>query len=275
MAVTTNAPADTLPTRQELESMFMRKHGSADTVGWAPRRRFRFGYYLPADMYEAVVSRLVFEGCTWIDVGGGHAIFPDNAGLANELVARCARVVAVDPSENVHQNRFVHERAQSTLEEYRPGAQFDLATLRMVVEHVGSPERFVAALAGLVNPGGTVVVLTVNRRAPISLLSWLLPFRLHHPIKRLFWGGEEKDTFPVHYRMNTRADLRCLFEQAGFEERLFAKLDDLSAFGRFEWLNYLELLAWSVLRRLGLGYPENCLLGVYRRHGEVTEGTEA
>ena len=137
--------------------------------------------------------------------------------------------------------------------------------MRMVVEHVGAPKEFVAALAKLVKPGGTAVVFTVNRRSPITMLSWLIPFRLHHPIKKLFWGGEEEDTFPVQYLMNTRAELRTLFEQAGFAEHAFTQPDDLSTFGRFRWLNYLELKVWSGFRRLGIGYPENCLLGAYRR----------
>ena len=256
---------DAMPNRQELESLFRQKHGDPEAVGWAPRRRFRFGYFIPADVYEATVVKLIEPGAAWLDVGGGHAIFPDNAGLAHELASRCTRVVAVDPSENVHKNPYAGERVQSLLEAYHPTEPFDLATMRMVVEHVAAPADFVGALARMVKPGGAVVVFTVNRRSPITLLSWLIPFKLHHPIKRLFWGGEEEDTFPVQYLMNTRSELRRLFEHAGFEERAFAKLDDLSLFSRFKWLNYLEMWAWRCFKFVGLGYPENCLLGVYRR----------
>jgi hypothetical protein len=135
----------------------------------------------------------------------------------------------------------------------------------MVVEHVTHPEDFVAALARLVKPGGKAVVFTVNRFSPLTLLSRWLPFRWHYPIKRLFWGGNEKDTFPVHYRMNSRAELRRLFHDAGFEECLFCQLDDLSSFSRFRRLNYLELYLWRALGWIGLHYPENCLMGVYRR----------
>jgi 2-polyprenyl-3-methyl-5-hydroxy-6-metoxy-1,4-benzoquinol methylase len=163
------------------------------------------------------------------------------------------------------QNDFVHERFQTTLEEYCPDVQFDLATMRMVAEHVSEPERFVSALARLLKPGGVAVVFTVNRRSPLALLSALVPFRLHHTIKQIFWDGDEKDTFPTHYLMNTPAELPRLFARAGFEEVAFAKLDDLSAFGSFRWLNYVELLVWRGLRRVGVSYPENCLLGVYRR----------
>jgi SAM-dependent methyltransferase len=256
---------DTLPSPQELKALFLQRHGRPEAVGWGPRRRFRFRYYLPAEVYELVVSKRVNPGCVWLDVGGGHAIFPDNPRLARELVSRCAKVVAVDPSDNVQQNEFVHERHQVALEEFDPSVQFDLATMRMVVEHVKCPESFVGALSRLVKPGGTVVVFTINRWAPIALVSRLTPFRFHHPIKQLFWDGEEEDTFPVAYRMNTRKILSRLFDQSGFEELAFAKLDDLSTFCKFKILNHIELAVWRGLKFVGLGYPENCLLGVYRR----------
>ena len=204
-------------------------------------------------------------GCAWLDVGGGHAIFPQNPGLARELGSRCSRLVAVDPSEHVLLNEFAGERVQGVLEDYQPDGQFDLATMRMVVEHVGDPECFAGALARLVKPGGAAVVLTVNRWAPITVVSGLVPFAWHHPIKRFFWGGVEQDTFPVHYKMNTRAELRRLFAQAGFEEQLFARLDDLALVSRFRRLFYLDLLVWRALRRVGLGYPESCILAVFRK----------
>jgi SAM-dependent methyltransferase len=260
--------ADIFPTREQLKGLFLQKYGHPEQVGWAPRRRYRFAYYLPSDVYECLVGTLVTPGCAWLDVGGGHDIFPQNPGLARELVSRSAKVVAIDPSDNVLRNRFVHERVQSTLEEYRPDQQFDLATMRMVVEHVSSPEGFVEQLARLVKPGGVAVVLTINRLSPIGLLSWLLPFRFHHPIKRFFWGGEKEDTFPVHYLMNTRPELRRLFEHVGFKEEAFARLDDLSALARFRRLYHLELLAWRGLKFAGLSYPEHCLLGVYRRRSD-------
>jgi hypothetical protein len=107
--------------------------------------------------------------------------------------------------------------------------------------------------------------LTVNLRSPITVVSRLTPFWAHYRIKRLFWGGEERDTFPVQYRMNTRPVLRRWFEQHGFREAAFTRLDDLSTFGRFRYLNAAELRIWRVFRRMGIAYPENCLLGIYER----------
>lgn len=252
-----------MPSLSACEQLFHQKYGPVETLGWSPLRRLRHGYYSPADVYEALVSKLVKRGCNWIDVGGGHDIFPENPSLAYDLVARAALVVAVDPSDNVQNNPFVHVRVQSTLEECALPQRFDLATLRMVAEHVERPHAFVAKLAALLEPAGLVVVLTVNRWSPASVASRLIPFQLHHPVKSLLWGGNEEDTFPVHYRMNTRGALRRLFEVHNYKERAFCFLDDLSIFGNFRLLNSCEFAAWSACRAFGVSYPENCLLGVY------------
>lgn len=259
------APREVLPSADDLEQVFADRHGDPDTYGWAIKRRVRFRYYLPAEIFEGTVAKAVFPGCKWLDIGGGHDLFPENPRLAGRLVKRSALTVAVDPSDNVNRNRDVHQAVQSRIEDFETPERFDLATLRMVAEHVVDPGAVVAALARLLKPGGLVVVLTVNNRSPLTLVSRLTPFRWHHPLKRLAWGGEEEDTFPVAYRMNTRKALESFFRQGGFREVAFEYLDDLSMFGRLKALNYLELGVWSVLRRLGCRYPENCLLGVYAR----------
>jgi 2-polyprenyl-3-methyl-5-hydroxy-6-metoxy-1,4-benzoquinol methylase len=254
-----------LPSENELEALRVQKYGPVDAMGWLVRRRRRFRYYLPADVYETLVSKLIVDGVRWLDVGGGRSIFPENPTLARTLAGRCTTVVAVDPSDNVRKNTSAHEAVQSTLEAYQPNEAFDVATARMVVEHVSDPESFVAALARLVRPGGAVVILTVGLWSPVTIVSRLLPFRFHHTIKRMVWGGAEEDTFPAFYRMNTRRSLRRLFDRAGFSEELFTRVDDLSVFGDFRRLGYVELLLWRSLSAVGLPYPEGCLVAVYRK----------
>jgi 2-polyprenyl-3-methyl-5-hydroxy-6-metoxy-1,4-benzoquinol methylase len=258
-----------LPSQQELQQLFLEKHGRPEKIGWAPRRRHSLGYYLPADIYEATVKRLVFEGCRWIDVGCGHSIFPENESLSRSLASRCSSVVGVDPSDNIRENRWVHERYQCSLEDYHTDHPFDLATMRMVVEHVQEPRRLIASLRRLVRPGGVLVILTVSLWSPLTIASRMLPFALHHPVKRLLWTEtEEEDSFPTHYNMNTRSALRTFLEAGGFREAAFARLADLSTFGQFRWLNYVELLAWRLCRRMEKTYPEHCLLGIYVRQAE-------
>ena len=254
-----------LVQQADLLAVFRQKYGDPATTGVNPRRRFRFGYFSPDDYYEAVVEKLVTPGCRWLDVGGGRDVFPSNPTLAKQLAERCGHLVGVDPSANIHENPYVHERAQAMIEDYQATEPFDVLTLRMVAEHISKPQEAVATMAKLLKPGGKLVLYTINKFTPVSMAAWVIPFGLHHPIKKLIWKTEEQDTFPVAYKMNTRRALRELAAANGLTEESFAYLDDCRTFHRFKLLNYAELLSWKGLRTVGLTYPENCLLGVYRK----------
>ena len=247
----------------ELLAVFRLKHGEPEATGWRPRMSYQEGYFTPDDHYEAILGRLVKPGTRWLDVGCGRDLLPTNPKLAAELAGRCSEVVGVDPDDNVLENPLLHRRVKGTIEDFPDTDTFDLITLRMVAEHITEPEVVVRHLSRLCKPGGIVLIYTVDAWAPLSVVAWLTPFRLHHPIKKLLWKTEDRDTFPVVYRMNSRRRLRRLFQEAGCAELLFEYLPDCRTFARFRWLHWLELKAWKVFERIGLWYPERCLLGVY------------
>ena len=244
---TGQATDDVLPTPQELEAPFRQKYGALEGVGWAPRRRFRFGYYLPADVYESLVGKLIVPGSAWLDVGGGHAIFPENPGLARQLASRCARVVAVDPSENVLANEFVLERVQSTLEEYRPDCAVrpgDDAHGRRARELArGLRRRFgPVGEAGRYGRGVHGQPLVADCRAFVGVAISLASSYQATPLGRR-GGGHLPRPLPHEHASRVAPAVRgSRFLRTGV-----MKLDDLSVFGRFKWLNYLELLLWSTL----------------------------
>jgi SAM-dependent methyltransferase len=253
-------------TPPELLAIFEAKYGpDLSAVGWAPRLRARFGYFSPDDHYEALVSKLVTPGSAWLDVGCGRNIFPSNYRLARTLAERCRVLVGVDPDDTIRENTLLHRRVQQSIEDFKSDEHFDVVTLRMAAEHVTDPDGTVGALSRLTRVGGVVVVYTINRWSPVPIITWLVPFRLHHPAKRVLWQTEAKDTFPVRYRMNTRKDLRRVFGRQGFREAQFAYLDDCRTLARFRVTLSLELCLWRCLRASGVTYPDNCLLGVYER----------
>lgn len=253
------------PSRQDLERIFHTKYGDVETCGWSPRMRHRFGYFNPDDQYEALVDRLVDDQTTWLDAGCGRFLFPSNAPLARQLADRCAHLVGVDPDETLDENPYVHERAKVLIDDYRTDRQFDLVTLRMVAEHVAEPDVTAESLARLTRPGGRVVIFTIYKWSPVPLVTDIVPFGLHHPVKKYLWNTQSKDTFPVANKMNTRGALRRVFERHGFAESSFRYVDDCRTFANSKFLQWLELGTWRLLRTVGLHYPEVCLLAVYTR----------
>jgi len=254
-----------LPAEADLDALFRRHDGDPARHGWRVRMRHRFGYFSPDQWYEAVVDRLVTPGCRWIDVGGGKSIFPENEALSRELASRCALLVGVDPGDNIYANRLVHRQVRSTIEAFQPQERFDLATFRMVAEHVEQPRLVVQSLARLIGPGGHVVIYTPGRWAPGAIAASLVPGRWHHVFTRAMDTRGDEDVFPTFYRMNGRKPLRACFEQGGFVEVAFARLDNCRTFQRIRLACFLELCAWRLLRAVGARYPENDLLGIYRR----------
>ena len=109
-----------------------------------------------------------------------------------------------------------------------------------------------------------MVIYTVARWSPSAVAAALTPLGFHHRVKRLLWRVEERDTFPTVYAMNTRRVLQRQFAAAGLREELFQRQADCRTTGRFRWLQAAELGLWKALQTIGLGYPETCILTVYR-----------
>jgi SAM-dependent methyltransferase len=254
-----------LPHETDLDNLFRKYHGDPRNHGWRVRMRRWFGYFSPDQWYHGVVDRLVNNGCRWIDVGGGKSVFPGATALARDIASRCGALVGVDPSDNLEQNELVHERVKSSIEDFRTDRTFDLATLRMVAEHIERPEQAIQSLARLIRPGGRVVIYTPNRWSLASVAARGIPDKWHRRFASLMWNAGADDVFPTFYRMNTRRTLRAVFEAGGFKEVAFAFLDDCNILSRFRATCFVELCAWRVLRMFGVKHPENNLLGVYEK----------
>jgi SAM-dependent methyltransferase len=240
------------------------KFGDLSKAGWGPRQRLAFGHLTPADWYESLLDTLVTPETVWLDVGCGRNLAPGNPPTARRLADRCRKLVGIDPSENIDENPYVHERLKMPIEDHPPGRSYDLITMRMVAEHVEDPETVAMQLAGLLLPGGRIVIYTVGRYAPSVIVADNTPLWVHHVVQRALWRTEERDTFPTVYRMNTRPALKKLFCGEGLSEEMFEYLGDCRSTARFKLLQYVELSVWKILSLVGLPYPEACILAVYR-----------
>lgn len=227
--------------------------------------REKFGHLTVSEMYGALLQHLVEPETHWIDVGGGSAVLPSNLELSAQLVQRSARFVVVDPSVNVMSHPHAQERHQCLIEDYQGEGGFSLATLRMVAEHVENPPSVARTLARLVKVDGVVAVLTPNKWSPASVIANLVPNSWHPFFTNLMSGRAAEDTFPTVYAMNTKKALNRVFHDAGFVEERFYYLDDCSVLQRFHAIFLAQLAICWLSRSLGVPFPENVLLGLYRR----------
>jgi hypothetical protein len=221
-------------------------------------------YYSPDLFYEALCLTMVSPETDWLDVGGGRSPFPYNPVLATRLANTCRHLTTIDPGPNLPENHHAHVRIPLPLDAYRPEKLHDLATMRMVAEHIADPRVAVSALAAALRPGGIAVVYTVDALSPTVLLNRLLPPALRRAAMRRF-GGVDSDIFPTPYLLNRRATLRRAMQAHGLDEVFFLRLDDCRASQPWLRLHAMELRLRAAVRRCGLPWPESCLLAGYRR----------
>ena len=106
------------------------------------------------------------RGLSILDVGCG-------GGLVSEPLARLgANVTGIDPTVDSIAVARRHAEAQGLSIAYRSasveelqaaGETYDAAVCMEVIEHVPDPAAFVRSLGGLVRPGGSLIVSTLNR----------------------------------------------------------------------------------------------------------------
>ncbi len=145
---------------------------------WNPKGKFRplhkfnpvrLGYLkreLSAHFGRDAASLKAFQGLRILDIGCG-------GGLVCEPLARLgAEVVGVDPSTTNVEVAKLHAEQSGLSIDYRAGTaealaeageRFDVVLALEVVEHVTDVGRFLDLTAGMVKPGGLMVVATINR----------------------------------------------------------------------------------------------------------------
>lgn len=111
-------------------------------------------------------SMTPLTGLRVLDIGCG-------GGLLSEPLARMgAEVVGADPARTNVETARLHAQQSGVAVDYRcttaeelaaAGERFDIVLAMEVVEHVADVPLFVAACAGMVRPGGLLVMATINR----------------------------------------------------------------------------------------------------------------
>lgn len=109
-----------------------------------------------------------------------------------------------------------------------PSACFDLILCGWVMEHLAEPDVAFGELGRVLEPGGHLVLLTPNAWSYVILVQRVIPARFQRWLTRRVYGRDEKDTFPVRYRANTRRSLDSRFRCVGLVNEEFHFVGDPS-----------------------------------------------
>ncbi len=155
-------------------------------------------------------SRRPLEGKRLLDAGCG-------GGLVTEPMARLgAHALGIDAGDANIKAAMVHADGLHMDIDYRVGtiegliaageAKFDIVLALEVVEHVADPARFLGDCAGLLAPGGLLVMATLNRTAKAFALAVV---GAEHVLRWLPRGTHEWSKFV------TPAEARAALNSAG------------------------------------------------------------
>ena len=90
-----------------------------------------------------------------------------------------------------------------------------------VMEHLTRPDLVFDELARVLRPGGHLVILAPNAWNYVTIAQRLVPRGLQQRLTRAIYGREDKDTFPLAYKANTRRSLESRLRRAGFVNEEF------------------------------------------------------
>jgi len=171
-----------------------------------------FPHYRPAhEVYLDYVKRSVGPGARVLHLGAGR----DSVGVAAQLAE--TQIVSGDLcfeglSKNPNRLRIVLNGDQLPFR----SRSYTAVICEHVFEHLEHPEQVFAESYRVLMEGGVLIFVCPNRFSYIALVGSLTTHRCHVWLKRLITDTADEDTFPTHYRANSRGRLRTLADRAGF-----------------------------------------------------------
>ena len=175
----------------------------------------------PYHIYEGIINRYLTKDMTVLDAGCGRDA-PVITGLKNSA----KKLIGVDlvsfgktaESDNI-------ELLNSNLESLPVKSQsVDMVICRSVLEHLEYPELVFKEFNRVLKKGGFFVFLAPNFGDYVSIISRIIPNRLHPLIMSVTEGRDEADTFPTYYRANTFKQISDLAFKTNFDIAFFEYL---------------------------------------------------
>ncbi len=165
-----------------------------------------------------------------LDIGCGKGI-EGNPESLRRLRSCVDEFWGIEPDAGISIPTGVFDTVRNSLVESAqlPAAYFDVAYAYLVAEHVEHPHAFLGAVRTALKPGGALFLLTPNARHLFGIASRVLERTGldEFVLRRLRPAAVVADYhYPVKYRMNTDAELRRLWADAGFAHGAVTTFED-------------------------------------------------
>ncbi len=213
-------------------------------------RSLRPGYEDAVTLYARLVGEYATPSARILDAGCGRG------GVVELYWDKVKQAVGLDADRtSLREHRCLKQLVEGDLAGVPfPSSCFDLVLCSWVVEHLVRPDPVFAELARVLRPGGHLVLLAPNAWNYVTLAQRVVPARLQELLTRTIYGREEKDTFPLAYRANTRGALDSKLERVGLVNEEFHFVGDPTYIAGNDLLFRLgvwweRITDWGPLRR--------------------------
>jgi len=197
-----------------------------------------------------------------LDLGAG-------AGIVAQMNFKGAvkKVSGIDPDKRVMRNPFLDNAVigyGESMPQFESGS-IDVVISDNVLEHIGNPGDLFKEIHRVLKPGGYFISKSPNKYYYVAAISKFTPYFIHKIINKKR-GRKYEDTFPTHYKLNTKkAQLKHALN-AGFKVVEFFSVE-----GRPEYLRhfgpvYLLGVAYErLVNKLNLNFLKAVNISVFRK----------
>jgi SAM-dependent methyltransferase len=217
-------------------------------------RQINPGWRPATEVYSELVRSRLDPASRLLDLGCGRG------GLVEQIHQPLEYIVGLDPDwESLSEHRLAKARPPLPRVVGVNGelpfgdGTFDLVIASWVLEHLPTPLADFKQIRRLLNPDGSFIFITPNRRHPLISLNRLSAryTSLQKKLVQGFYGRRSEDTFPAYYRANSAGDLKMLAAGSGMN---LVKLDIIADPTYFAFSPAFFSFSLSIERRLPKGH---------------------
>jgi len=222
----------------------------------------KYGPRWDDQMLRDMILKYLKPADTVLDVGAGRGRVAQMnfKGLA-------ALVEGVDPDERVVENPLLDKGYIGLADNmpYFENERFDLIFSDNVLEHVEHPDSFMKEISRVLKPGGYFITKTPNKNHYVPLLASVTPLSFHKFINKVR-GRDESDTFPTHYRLNSKKDQASWAEKNGMVIHEIKFIEGRPEYLRMFFFTYPFGIAYEkFVNGLGINGIRSVLITVFKK----------